>query len=71
MRDQRFTFLCTQEEKELLASLAIRFHRTQGDLIRQLIREAASAEKDSSQIKGIDSNAHQEKEVNYSAKQRK
>ena len=38
MRDQRFTFLCSSEERQLLIDLAERLQRSQGDSIRYLIR---------------------------------
>jgi hypothetical protein len=38
MRDQRFTFLCSSEEHQLLIDLAERLQRSQGDTIRYLIR---------------------------------
>lgn len=41
MRGKRFTFLCSLDERELLAELARRLHRSQGDVVRLLIREAA------------------------------
>ena len=41
MRDQRFTFLCTKEERSTLEHLAKLHRRSQGDTIRQLISEAA------------------------------
>jgi len=41
MRDKRFTFLCTYDERELLSDLAGRLHRSKSDVIRLLIREAA------------------------------
>ena len=41
MRDKRFTFLCTLDDRELLADIAGRLHRSQSDVVRLLIREAA------------------------------
>lgn len=41
MRDSRFTFLCDETERELLARLSARLARTQSDAVRWLIREAA------------------------------
>lgn len=41
-RQERFTFLCTHEERRKLALLAHRLKRTQSDTIRLLIREAES-----------------------------
>jgi hypothetical protein len=41
MRDERFTFLCNRDERELLAELSSRLSRTQSDVVRLLIREAA------------------------------
>lgn len=40
-RNQRFTFLCNQHERELIENLAQRLQRTQSDTIRLLVREAA------------------------------
>ena len=53
MRNQRFTFLCTKEERLILERLAFSCKRSRGDTIRQLIHEAmqkmlADAEKTSS-----------------------
>jgi hypothetical protein len=39
-RVNRFTFVCDNEERELLTALAERLHRSQSDSIRWLIREA-------------------------------
>ena len=41
MRDSRFTFLCDTDERRLLAALSGSLARTQSDVIRCLIREAA------------------------------
>ena len=38
MRDQRFTFLCTEEERQGLSDLADRLQRSQSDTVRFLIR---------------------------------
>ena len=43
MREQRFTFLCTEEERRMLATLAARLQRTESDTVRLMIREAVSA----------------------------
>lgn len=40
MNDQRFTFLCTKDERIQLTALAKHYHRTQSDTIRMLIRKA-------------------------------
>ena len=40
MNNKRFTFLCTEDEREQLSKLAKYYHRTQSDAIRMLIREA-------------------------------
>lgn len=40
MRDRRFTFVCTQDERRLLAGLSQKLARSQGDVLRLLIREA-------------------------------
>ena len=40
MRDQRFTFLCTYEERLLLTELAERLKRTRSDTLRWLIYAA-------------------------------
>ena len=40
MRNHRFTFLCSHEERQLIAALAKRLERTQSDAVRLLIREA-------------------------------
>ena len=41
MRDKRFTFLCTLDDRKLLADISGRLHRRQSDVVRLLIREAA------------------------------
>jgi hypothetical protein len=41
MRDKRFMFLCTKEERQLLATVARRLARTESDVVRLLIRKAA------------------------------
>jgi hypothetical protein len=41
MRDKRFMFLCTKEERRMLAAVARRLARTESDVVRLLIREAA------------------------------
>lgn len=40
MRDTRFTFLCNDEERKLLRTLAQRLSRTESDTVRWLIRQA-------------------------------
>jgi hypothetical protein len=40
MRDQRFTFLCTEEEKSQLRKLSNYHHRSQSDVVRLLLRQA-------------------------------
>ena len=41
MRDERFTFLCTSDERKALSAVAQRLARTESDAIRWLVREAA------------------------------
>jgi hypothetical protein len=41
MRKYRFTFLCDEEERRLLAGIAACQKRSQGDAIRLLIRAAS------------------------------
>ncbi len=41
MRHNRFTFLCTREERYLLAAVAQSLARTESDAVRCLIRAAA------------------------------
>jgi hypothetical protein len=41
MRESRFTFLCNEDERRLIAALSERLARTQSDAVRWLIREAA------------------------------
>lgn len=43
MRDLRFTFVCSVEERRMLERLAVRQQRTRSDSIRWLIREAYDA----------------------------
>jgi hypothetical protein len=43
MLTERFTFLCTKEERRLIRHLAKCFQRSQGGVIRFLIREAITA----------------------------
>jgi hypothetical protein len=40
MNTNRFTFLCTPEERQDLQKLAEYHHRSKGDLVRLLIRTA-------------------------------
>lgn len=40
-RESRFTFICNREERRLLENLSERLARTQSDVVRLLIREAA------------------------------
>jgi hypothetical protein len=44
MRDKQFGFVLSAEERRLLAELARKQRRTQGDLLRVLIRRAADEE---------------------------
>lgn len=39
-RDERFTFTCNREERQMLAALAERLRRSQSDAMRMLLREA-------------------------------
>jgi hypothetical protein len=41
MRDQKFTFLCDENERDLLSALADHMRRSQGDTIRFLLHNAA------------------------------
>jgi hypothetical protein len=41
MRNRRFMFLCSDEERRMLAAVARRLARTESDVVRLLIREAA------------------------------
>lgn len=41
MRHERFTFVCTRDERRILASLSERLARTQSDTVRWLILSAA------------------------------
>ena len=41
MRRDQFTFLCNNEERRLLATLAERLQRSRSDVVRSLIRRAA------------------------------
>ena len=41
MREDRFTFLCNSDERRLITALAKRLQRTQSDVVRWLVREAA------------------------------
>jgi hypothetical protein len=43
MRDQRFTFLCTNAERLCLERVAKRYRRSKGDTIRLLILQAVEA----------------------------
>jgi hypothetical protein len=51
MNTNRFTFLCTQEERQDLERLAEYHHRSKGDMVRVLIRTAIQTKNQS-----IDSN---------------
>jgi hypothetical protein len=42
MLNKRFTFLCSEEERDKLTRLAQSLHRSRGNTIRLLIREAAT-----------------------------
>jgi hypothetical protein len=44
MLNQRFTFLCNEDERDGLTNLAKILHRSQGDTIRLLIRNAIRME---------------------------
>lgn len=41
MRDSRFTFLCTPDERRMLVTVAEKLQRSQGDAVRFLVREAS------------------------------
>ena len=41
MRDQRFTFLCTVQERNILRAISEKLKRSQGDTVRILIYRAA------------------------------
>ena len=41
MRDERFTFVCNEYERGLIAKIANHLKRTQGDAMRFLVRIAA------------------------------
>ncbi|GIL15286.1 MAG: hypothetical protein BroJett039_04590 [Chloroflexota bacterium] len=41
MRNNRFTFVCSEDERRILAALADYLNRSQSDALRLLIREAA------------------------------
>lgn len=41
MRNERFTFVCNENERRILAALAEYLNRSQSDALRLLIREAA------------------------------
>jgi len=47
MRDTRFTFVCSRDERELLADLSARLSRSQSDVVRLLIREACARKQES------------------------
>jgi hypothetical protein len=44
MLNERFTFLCSEDERDDLTNLAKSLHRSQGDTIRMLIRHAIRME---------------------------
>jgi len=44
MLNQRFTFLCNEDERDDLTNLAKSLHRSRGDTIRMLIRNAVRME---------------------------
>ena len=48
MLNKRFTFLCTKEERLALESLAEYYHRSKGDMMRELIRVAIQTMNQSS-----------------------
>ena len=41
VRTERFTFICSKLDRELLAAIATKLNRSQGDAIRILIYRAA------------------------------
>ena len=41
MRNDRFTFVCDRDERQMLAAVSAKLARTQSDAVRFLIREAA------------------------------
>ena len=45
MHNIRFTFLCTEEEKLSIERLAVLYHRSKGDTIRLLVRQAIEQSK--------------------------
>jgi predicted transcriptional regulator len=45
MRTERFTFLCTTEEKQALEGLASALHRSKSDTIRLLIITAVDLQR--------------------------
>ena len=65
MRNKRFTFVCNDDEKGLLVALAEHYHRSQGDFIRLLIRQAACNKDDSPQTDKTVPNATKLMEVIY------
>ncbi len=42
-KTQRFAFLCTDDERRIVAEIARRLERNQSDAMRWLIREAADS----------------------------
>ena len=50
MKTQRFTFLCTEQELNMLNELAKIHYRSKSDLIRVLIRETFSSFVSTAQI---------------------
>jgi len=44
MLNKRFTFLCNEDERDDLTNLAKSLHRSRGDTIRMLIRNAIRME---------------------------
>jgi hypothetical protein len=40
VRNIKFTFLCNQEERHMITAVANRLNRSQGDMLRFLIRSA-------------------------------
>ena len=40
-RYERFTFLCSENERQAIAALAVQLHRSQSDAVRYVVVEAA------------------------------
>lgn len=41
-RDERFNFICSEEERQLIAAVAKKLERSQSDTIRLLVKGAAA-----------------------------